>query len=306
MTDPGEHKPPQRTERLHPKASGLQSESDLDILAALHDGHLDAARIVAEAFPAMARAADAMVEALRAGGRLVFSGAGSAGLLAQTDALELGGTFGLPDRAIVILMAGRSDDRTVLAGSVEDDAEQAARDTATAGITAGDCVLCVSASGTTPYTLAVAKRAVDAGATVIGIASNEGAPLLAVAHLPILLATPPEIVAGSTRLGAGTAQKIALNMLSTLVGIRLGHVHDGHMVNLRADNAKLRRRAIGMVMTVGKCSERTASEALAATGWQVKPAVLLALGARDAGEARRLVDSVGGRLDAAIAALGGT
>ena len=303
--DPGEQKPPQRTEALHPKARGLQFERDLDILAALHDGHLDAARVVADAFPAMAEAADAMVETLRSGGRLVFSGAGSAGLLAQTDGLELGGTFGLPDSAIVILMAGRSDDRSVLAGSVEDDAEQAARDAAAAAIAGTDCVLCISASGSTPYTLAVAARALDEGATVIGIAANEGSPLLAIAQVPILLATPPEIVAGSTRLGAGTAQKIALNMLSTLVGIRLGHVHDGYMVNLRADNEKLRSRAIRIVMEVGDCSERTATEALAATGWQVKPAVLLVLGARDAGEARRLVARAGGRLDAAIADLSG-
>ena len=121
----------------------------------------------------------------------------------------------------------------------EDDETQAARDVANAGIGKGDCLIALSASGTTPYAVAALKAAKAAGAATIGIANNEGAPLLGLADIAILLPTPPELIAGSTRMGAATAQKIALNMMSTLMAIHLGHVHDGYMVNLHADNMKL-------------------------------------------------------------------
>ena len=170
--------------------------------------------------------------------------------MALADALELLGTFGIPPDRTPVLLAGGAAALIEMTGAVEDIATDATRDVADAGLGAGDVVICVSASGTTPYTLAAAEAARAAGATVVGIANVAGSALLQAADLPVLLDTGPELVAGSTRMGAATAQKIALNMLSTLTGLRLGHVHDGYMVNVVADNAKLRRRAARIVAAV--------------------------------------------------------
>ena len=134
------------------------------------------------------------------------------------------------------------------------------------GSAQGDCLIAVSASGSTPYAVGALKEAVRLGAKTIAIANNAGSPLLQLAEAPILLATPPEIIAGSTRMGAGTAQKIALNMLSTLAAIHLGHVHDGYMVNLHADNIKLRGRAARIVAAIAGCDEKAALAALEKTG----------------------------------------
>ena len=151
---------------------------------------------------------------------------------------------------------------------------------ADAGLGKGDCLIALSASGSTPYAVGALKEAIRRGARTIAIANNAGSPLLELAEAPILLATPPEIIAGSTRMGAGTAQKIALNMLSTLAAIHLGHVHDGYMVNLHADNMKLRgargahRRRDRRLRPGGRRLKRSKRR-----GGQVKPAVLLAAGA---------------------------
>jgi len=166
-------------------------------------------------------------------------------------------------------------------GVGEDDVEAGAGDLVASGIGQGDCVIAVSASGSTPYTLAAARTARERGATVIGLANNEGAPLHAIADVAVLLKTPPEVVSGSTRMGAGTAQKIALNMLSTLMAVHLGHVHDGHMVNLRADNDKLRLRAARMVTDITGIPTDTATGLLQESRGSVKHAILLAAGAGD-------------------------
>ena len=225
--------------------------------------------------------------------------------MALSDALELFGTFGIPPDQTPMLFAGGLAALIAMTGDVEDAAADGARDVAAARLGPGDVAICVSASGTTPYTLAAAEAARARGVRVIGIANVAGSALLAAADLPVLLDTGPELVAGSTRLGAGTAQKIALNMLSTLVGVRLGHVHDGYMVNLTADNAKLRRRAARIVAAVAGRSEEEAAEALAAAGGAVKPAVLIAAGAAGRAEAERLLTESGGHLGPALSGLGG-
>lgn len=176
------------------------------------------------------------------------------------------------------------------------------RDLATACLTAGDVLVAVSASGSTPYTLAVADAARTAGITVIGIANAAGSPLLAAADHPVLLDTGPELVAGSTRMGAATAQKIALNLISTLTGVLLGHVHDGLMVSLVADNAKLRDRAARIVATIAGTDAATAAGALATTGGAVKPAILIAAGASP-DTARTLLAGTGGHVGPALATL---
>lgn len=287
-----------RTEAPSLRARRLDEADALDVAAALHDGQCAAAAAVGTAFPAFAAASAAMAGALRDGRRLIYLGAGSSGLMAAADAAELHGTFGAPLDQIRIVMAGGAPQSPVLPGVVEDD--EAAGAAEIEPVSPGDVVIAVSASGATPYTCAAARTARAAGAVVIGIACNADAPLLREAAHPILLPTPPELVAGSTRMGAGTAQKIALNMLSTLMAFELGHVHDGMMVNLVADNAKLRDRARSIIASVASCDASTATHALAAANGAVKPAILIAAGAPDAAAAHALLRASQGRLRPAL------
>jgi len=268
------------TERRHESAIGLDQLEPAAALRLLAEGQQAAAHVVTDAVPSIAAAAELTANALRQGGRLIYVGAGSSGLMAMADALELPGTYGIAQDRIVVLMAGGMASLTDLAGGPEDDTVLAEKDAAV--ITAGDCVICVSASGSTPYSLTIAKIARSRQAKVIGMANNAGAPLFAVADVSVLLATPPEVVAGSTRMGAGTAQKIAFNMLSTLTAIKLGHVHDGHMVDVRADNEKLRQRATRIVSEIAGIDMNAADERMKSADGSVKIAVLLAAGAKDA------------------------
>lgn len=234
------------------------------------------------------------------GGRWIYLGAGAAGLIAAEDAAELPGTFGLDRRRIPVILAGADGAHFDLAAAAEDDAQAAERAVAALGSLTNDTVIAVSASGSTPFTLAGARAARRAGALVIAIANRRGAPLLAEAELPLLLDTGDEALRGSTRLAAGAAQKCALGMLSTLVGLALGHIHAGLMVNLRADNDKLQSRALGIVMSITGVAEDRARAALVATGGEVKPAALLSSGARDRSDALDRLANSRGRLAEAL------
>lgn len=286
------------TEQLHHATEGLDKRPAEDIAALLAEGQATAAAAVEAAGPAICAGADHMARTISDGGALHYVAAGSSGLMAASDAQELGGTFSIPPTQIRIHMAGGLPTGVEMPGTTED--ETTGLETDLASLDAKDTVIAVSASGTTPYTLAALKIAQSAGATVIGVANNAGSELLEKADVPVLLQTPPEVISGSTRMGAGTAQKIALNMLSTLMAIKLGHVHDGMMVNLTADNSKLRIRARGIVARVANVDADTAEGALAQTEGRVKPAVLLAAGARDAKEAVALLDETGGHLRPAL------
>ena len=291
------------TETRHELARGLQTLPAAEILSRLLEGQRAAVAQILPAMGALEAAAKAAAASLVRGGRLAYAGAGSSGLMALSDALELAGTFGIPPERTPVLFAGGAAALIHLAGSVEDEAENARADVGRAGLGAGDTVICVSASGTTPYTLAAAEAAHAARATVVAIANVAGSPLLNGSDVAVLLDTGPELVAGSTRMGAATAQKIALNMISTLVGLKLGHVHEGYMVNVVADNAKLRARAARIVAEVAGAAGPEAAAALTATGGAVKPAVLVAAGAADPAHAGRLLDASGGHLGPALAAL---
>ena len=230
-----------RTEALHEHAGRAGYQAAGAVLRFLADAQVEAAGAVRDAIGEIAEAAAIVAERLGQGGRLAYAAAGSSGLMALADALELPGTYGIsprphrhPDRR-----RRRCPERSGRRAGGRRRASRG-RDVADAGIGAGDCLIAVSASGSTPYALGALEEAARRGAKTIAIANNAGSPLLELAEAPILLATPPELIAGSTRMGAGTAQKIALNMLSTLAAIHLGHVHDGYMVNLYADNLKLR------------------------------------------------------------------
>ncbi len=281
------------TEARHPGSAGLHAAGGAEVLARLLDAQAAALEAVRPAIPSLQRVAEAAAEVLYAGGRLAYVGAGSSGLMALSDCLELAGTFGIPPDRTPMLFAGGTAALLHMTGAVEDDPALAKADFAAAGLRAGDMALCLSASGTTPYTLEVTALARAAGVRVAGIANVAGSALLRAADLPVLLETGPEIVTGSTRMGAATAQKAALNMVSVLVGIRLGHVHDGYMVNVVADNAKLRDRAARIVSALSGADIGTARKALEATAGAVKPAVLVARGRPAAQAAGDLTESRG-------------
>lgn len=289
------------TEQVHPKAKGLDALPLVEAAMILGEAQAEAAKAAQNAAPEIAEAAKAMAQTIRSGGVLHYAAAGSSGLMAAADAQELGGTFSIPPAQVRIHMAGGLPTGVEMPGDTEDDTSTIAK--ALADITSIDTLIAVTASGETPYTLAAARCARAAGATVIGMANNPGASLLALADHAITLETPPEVLAGSTRMGAGTAQKIALNMLSTLMAIRLGHVHDGMMVNLHPDNAKLRGRACGIVARIAGVPEDAAARALQAAGNGVKCATLLASGADSAEAAEALLNNTGGHLRPALKTL---
>lgn len=283
------------TEARHPSADGLHRVPVAEALARLLSAQTASLGCVLPALPALERAAVAATEALRSGGKLAYAGAGSSGVMALSDCLELAGTFGIPPERTPMLFAGGAAALLHMQGAVEDDPALAAADFARAGLGRGDAVICVSASGGTPYTVEVARLARAGGSTVIGIANVGGSALLAGADIPVLLETGAEVVAGSTRLAAGTAQKAALNLISVLMGLGLGHVHDGFMVNLVADNAKLRDRAAGIVQALSGRDFSHARAALEMTQGAVKPAILVARG-RSAAEAAEDLQRTAGHL----------
>ena len=221
------------TEARHAGSAGLHAADVDDVFGRLLDAQAAALQAVRPAFAALGQLADAAANALRSGGKLAYVGAGSSGLMALSDNLELAGTFGIPPDRTPMLFAGGAAALLHMVGAVEDDLTLARTDFNAAGLTKGDVATCLSASGTTAYTLEVAGLCREAGATVAGIANVAGSALLDRADLSILLDTGPEVVNGSTRMGAATAQKLALNMVSVLMGIRLGHVHDGYMVRVQ-------------------------------------------------------------------------
>ena len=290
---------PRSTEGRHPASEGLHARAGLSVLEDLLAAQQAALAQLRPALPALERAADLAAAALRDGGKMGYAGAGSSGLMALADCLELSGTFGLPPARTPMMFAGGAAALLHMVGSVEDDPDLARADLDRAALGPGDVVLVLAASGRTPYALEVARGARARGVTVIGFANVAGAALLDLADVPVLLETGPEVVTGSTRMGAATAQKVALNMISVLVGIRLGHVHDGYMVNLVADNDKLIDRAARIVAAVAGVSRADADLALAATAGAVKPAILVSRG-MNPDAAQTALNASGGHLSAVM------
>jgi len=294
-----------RTETRHTAASGLDIKPAEDVLALLAAGQEEAARSVVSAMEDIARGATAAAATIEMGGRLIYAAAGSSGLMALADALELPGTYGIKREQIVMLLAGGADALVNMTGGPEDDGNAAREAVRALQLHSRDCVIGITASGQTPYPVEALRAAKANGAKTIGFANNAGTLILETADIGICLPTPPEVIAGSTRMGAGTAQKIALNMMSTMMAIHLGHVHDGFMVNVVADNIKLRERAKGIVAAISGVSVERAAAALETSEGAVKPAVLLAAGAADLGAAEALLATHHGHLRPALAALQG-
>ncbi len=292
-----------KTEIASLRYRGLDTWDDDEILRALWDSQMNAVAALRPALPALERAAAALVERLgRSNSRLVYAGAGASGLLAIQDGMEMTPTFGWPSERLIFLMAGGDQARLSPDGASEDDAESAAWEVGTHGLGADDAVIAVAASGTTRYTVQLVTAAKQAGALTVAIANNPDTDLLAAADFPVLLDTGPEVIAGSTRLGAGTAQKAALGMLSTLVMVRLGHVMDGLMVSMVATNAKLRDRAARMLQILTGAEDAAIRTALDKADGKVKTAALIVCGL-DRDEADRRLDAAGGHLRKALAGL---
>jgi N-acetylmuramic acid 6-phosphate etherase len=271
-----------------------------DLVMAMFEGQLAAAAAVHAEVEAIGRAADEAAARLdHADGRLVYSGAGTSGRLAVLDGTELEPTFGWSRDRLVYWLAGGMDALVRSVENAEDD-EDAARALARAArLNEHDVVIGVSASGTTPFTVAAIREAAAAGALTVALACNAQSPLLLAAGHPICLDTGAELVSGSTRMKAGTAQKIALNLLSTAIMVRLGHVHAGLMVDMRVSNRKLRRRAIAMVAQLSGADPAQAEAALDLAHNEIKLATLVAVG-MDVDQARALLSESRNNLRTAL------
>lgn len=274
-----------------------------DLVDAIVEGQFAAIAAVRQASPVITRAIEAALPRLARGGRLVYAGAGTSGRIAAQDAVELAPTFDWPEDRIVLLMAGGPDAFVQAAEGAEDDEDAARRAVEAAAVGPDDVVLALAASGRTPYTIAALGHARHHGALGIGIANNPGSGLLVAAEIAILLDTGAEIVAGSTRMKAGTAQKAALNAISTGVMIRLGRVYRGLMVDMRSTNRKLVERAHRMTVALSGAGDAEVRAALEAAGGRIKVACLLLRGAPSVAAAERLLDGAGGRLREALDAI---
>jgi len=260
---------------------------------------------VAEAAGDIARAVDGIVERMQRGGRLFYVGAGTAGRMGVLDASECPPTFGTPPELVIGLIAGGPSAIHDAVEGAEDDPVGAYGEFERLGLNAADTVVGISASGRTPYARGAIERAAELGALTIAVAANRDSAIGAIAEIAIETTVGPEFVSGSTRLKAGTAQKLVLNMLSTLTMIKLGKTYHGVMVDLRASNEKLRARSIRTVATVTGCDYSEAATAIAAVGGSVKEAILVVLTGIDAADAPAALEASGGLLRVAITEIRG-
>src|SRR6516164_833449 len=292
------------TEQISPRYVELDSWPTDEILAAIYEGQLAAAAAVRSTLGAIATAVEDAVPALQRGGRLVYAGAGTSGRIAVQDGTELPPTFNWPADRLVFAVAGGLDALVRSAEQAEDNEAAGAQAMTDAKIGADDVVIGIAASGTTPFTVGALRAASASHAVTIAVANNPGAPLFEVARHYILTETGSEVIAGSTRMKAGTAQKIVLNLFSTAVMIKMGRVYRGLMVDMRAQSAKLRQRAEAMVSEIVRCSESDAVRYLQQADGDVKTAVLVGLGGGRSA-ASQLLQCHGGNLRAAIHAFTG-
>lgn len=277
-----------------------------EAVMAMFEGQLAAAAVVGSQVEALARAAEEGAGRLRnSSGRIVYVGAGTSGRLAVLDGVELGPTFGWASERLLYGLAGGTDALTRSIENAEDDVESSRDFVASAKLGQSDVVIGVSASGSTPFTLAAIREASSAGALTIAISSNADAPLLLAAEHAILLDTGAELVSGSTRMKAGTAQKVALSLLSTAMMLRLGRVYKGLMVDMRASNSKLRSRAVSTVAEISGVDAPAAQTALDRAGGDIKLASLVAMGI-DIQSAKDCLANCGNDLRVAIDSYGAT
>ena len=276
----------------------LRSTGELVALMNQQDAVVPAA--VASSAAAVAAVIDAVVDRLHAGGRLVYVGAGSSGRLAAVDASECEATFSAAPGQVVALLAGADAPSSLEQEAAEDDAEAGRRDVHSLGVGATDAVIGISASGRTPYVIGAMEAAGAAGAATACLVCVPGSQLAELVEQEIAVIVGPELLAGSTRLKAGTAQKLVLNQISTIAMVRLGKTYDNLMVDVVATNEKLRARVRRIVMTATGVSEGQADEALAAADGSAKVAIVTLLAGVDVGTARSRLAATGGNIRQAL------
>ncbi|MBV9647123.1 MAG: N-acetylmuramic acid 6-phosphate etherase [Candidatus Eremiobacteraeota bacterium] len=287
------------TEAVNPKTRALDSQETHDVVAALVRENVEASATVAEAVPALRDAVELVARRLENGGRLHYVGAGTSGRLAMVDAAEWHPTFGVSPELVQVHMAGGPAAFRRSVEGAEDDAvagQHAVRD----AVHPRDAVIGVSASGGAPFVVAALSRARELGAVTIALTSVAGSALTEACEFSIVLHTGAEPIAGSTRMKAGTAQKIALSVLSTAVMVRLGKVYDNVMIDVVASNEKLRRRALRLVARLVPADADAAAALLRAAGGNVKVAVVMGRHGIDATSAEALLSQARGRLRSAL------
>ncbi|MBZ6230986.1 N-acetylmuramic acid 6-phosphate etherase [Streptomyces olivaceus] len=293
------------TEAFRPELAEIDRLPTLDLARLMNGEDTTVPGAVAERLPEIAAAVDAVAARMARGGRLVYAGAGTAGRLGVMDASECPPTFNTTPGQVVGLIAGGPDAMVTSVEGAEDSAELARADLDALGLTADDAVVGVSASGRTPYAVGAVEHARALGALTVGLACNRGSVLAAAAEHGIEVVTGPELITGSTRLKAGTAQKLVLNMLSTITMVRLGKTYGNLMVDVRASNEKLRARSRRIVAQATGAADADVERALAATDGEVKHAILVLLADVDGPTAARLLDESAGHLRAALLAARG-
>lgn len=293
------------TEQVNPASQSIDALPTERILEIINAEDRKVADAVAREIPAIARAVDAIVEAIRAGGRLFYIGAGTSGRLGVLDAAECPPTFSADPELVQGIMAGGEQALAHATETTEDDPAIGARDLMAHGFTARDVLVGIAASGRTPYVLGAVAAARRMGAVTAGISCTPDSELARAVHIAITPLTGPEIVAGSTRMKAGTATKLVLNMLSTAVFIRLGYVYGNLMVNVQPKNSKLRDRARRIVAQAASVSADAAAELLAAAGNRVATAIIMGKMGVDRETAEQRLAAASGRVSQALGTIDG-
>jgi N-acetylmuramic acid 6-phosphate etherase len=278
----------------------LDTYATLDLVSALAADQLLAIKAVQAAGPTIAQAVDAALPKMIAGGRLVYVGAGTSGRLGLLDSVELSPTFSWPSSRAVALLAGGSNAVYKAIEGAEDDAVQGAADIASAQVGVNDVVLLVAASGSTPYVYGALDEAKERGALTIALANNPDSIITARAHIGITLDTGSEVISGSTRLKAGTSQKVALNTFSSALMVKLGKVYGNLMVDVKPTNNKLIRRCINLTMLATGCDEAQAKDALQLCQYQVKTAIVMIARELNESSAQSLLQQVNGNIRLAL------
>ena len=290
------------TEQRNPKTMELDSFSPIEIARVMNEENTNVIKAIDEVLPQVASAIEWAGEALNAGGRIIYMGAGTSGRLGVLDAVECPPTFGVSYDTVVGLIAGGEGAFVKAAEGAEDNAEAGAADLAALELESRDIVIGIAASGRTPYVIGGLRYANEAGCRTVAIACNKDSAVSAEAQLAIEPVTGPEVLTGSTRLKAGTAQKLVLNMISTGSMVAAGKVYQNLMVDVKQSNEKLRVRAQNIVMMATDCTREQAAEALAACDNHVKGAIAMLLLDCDATAAEAALDEAHGHVRAAVEA----
>lgn len=284
------------TEDRNPRSTNVDSVSTVELLTIMNDEDATVAKVVRDALPNIALAVDLIVEHIQSGGRLIYIGAGTSGRLGVLDAVECVPTFGTPPELVVGIIAGGETALTNAVEGAEDSAADGMRDLQAVALSERDVVVGIAASGRTPYVIGAVQYANEIGAGTIGISCNAPSPLLDATQIKIGLPVGPEVVTGSTRLKAGTAQKMALNMLSTAAMVKLGKVYHNLMVDLRVTNEKLANRARRIVGEIAGVDIEEAGRLLHLSKNDVKAAIVMSKRKVSLEDAERLLEGSYGNL----------